>query len=312
MINSIEDFFLNLNPSQKEKLQKKNIHDYSPLFMAILNVTPDSFFDGGKYQDINQIKIQVKNLIEQGADIIDVGGESSRPGAVRLNEKEELQRVLPVVETIREISKIPISIDTYKVKVAAKCIDAGANIINDISAAEESNFEMMDLAIEKNIPIILMHKKGASIDMQKNVSYENIIDEVKFYFEDRLKKIENKISKNNKNFNKIILDVGIGFGKYFEHNQQLIQNLDTFKKEFKLPMLIGLSMKSFIGQIIGQQVDYHNQKNIAERIWGTIGSQISAILNGADIVRVHHVKEMKQAWLGFKNCFSENNFKEKK
>ena len=300
MIKSIEDFFLNL-----DWLHKKSIQNYSPLFMGILNVTPDSFFDGGKHNRSDLLKVRIENLISQGADIIDIGGESSRPGSVPLQEKEELERVLPAVEEVRKISNVPISIDTYKVKVAERCIVYGANIINDISGGEESNFEMIDLTIEKNIPIVLMHKKGLPITMQKQVHYQNVIEEVRVYFEEKLQKIKDKVNKKNKNFNKIILDVGIGFGKYFEHNQALIQNLVYFQEKFQLPMLIGISMKSFIGQLIGQEVNYETQTEIGERLWGTIGGQLAAILNGADIIRVHHVKEMRQAWISFKNCLSK-------
>ena len=299
MIESIEDFFLNL-----DWLQKKIIQNYSPLFMGILNVTPDSFFDGGKYNRSDLLKVRIENLISQGADIIDIGGESSRPGSVPLQEKEELERVLPAVEEVRKISNVPISIDTYKVKVAEKCISYGANIINDISGGEESNFEMIDLAIEKNIPIVLMHKKGLPITMQKQVHYQNVIEEVRTYFEEKFKIIKDKVNKKNKNFNKIILDVGIGFGKYFEHNQALIQNLVYFQEKFQSPILIGMSMKSFIGQLIGQEVNYEKQTDTEERLWGTIGGQLAAILNGADIIRVHHVKEMRQAWLSFKHCLT--------
>ena len=187
MIKNIEDFFLNL-----DWLHKKSIQNYSPLFMGILNVTPDSFFDGGKYNRSDLLKKHIEDLITQGADIIDIGGESSRPGSVSLQEKEELERVLPAIEEVRKISNVPISIDTYKVKVAEKCISYGADIINDISGGEESNFEMIDLAIEKNIPIVLMHKKGLPATMQKQVQYENVLEEVRVYFEEKLQKIKIK------------------------------------------------------------------------------------------------------------------------
>lgn len=244
--------------------------------MGILNVTPDSFFDGGKYSNTEKAIAQGLKLIEQGADILDIGGESTRPGALPVKVEEELKRVIPVIEEILKRAKIPISIDTYKAKVAEEAINAGASIINDISGLKFDP-EMPYVAAKHKTPVVLMHIKGTPQDMQKNPYYNALIPEIIEYL--RASIITAKEAGIEED--KIILDPGIGFGKLPEHNLQIIKNL----KEFALlgkPILIGVSRKSFIGKILNDALP-------EERLEGTAAAVAVSIINGANIVRVHDV-----------------------
>ncbi len=244
--------------------------------MGILNVTPDSFFDGGKYSNTEKAIAQGLKLIEQGADILDIGGESTRPGALPVKVEEELKRVIPVIEEILKRARIPISIDTYKAKVAEEAINAGASIINDISGLKFDP-EMPRVAAKYKTPVVIMHIKGTPQDMQKNPYYNALIPEIIEYL--RASIITAKEAGIEED--KIILDPGIGFGKLPEHNLQIIKNL----KEFALlgkPILIGVSRKSFIGKIL-------NDASPEERLEGTAAAVAVSIINGANIVRVHDV-----------------------
>jgi dihydropteroate synthase len=248
--------------------------------MGILNITPDSFSDGGKYYNLDNAVEYALELVKQGADIIDVGGESTRPGAKEISLDDEINRVVPVIKSIRSVSSIPISIDTYKSEVAQIALDSGANIINDISGLKFDS-KMIDVVKEHNVPIVIMHIKGTPLNMQINPYYDNIIDEIKSYFEKRINLcLDYGIPKTH-----IILDPGIGFGKQLNDNFTIIKELNTFI-ELGYPILIGPSRKSFIGLTLDLPVN--------DRLEGTAAAITASIMNGAHIVRVHDVLEMKR------------------
>nr|MBU1328233.1 dihydropteroate synthase [Candidatus Omnitrophota bacterium] len=248
--------------------------------MGILNVTPDSFSGDGIYQDVDRAVRIAEGMVEDGADIIDIGGESTRPGAEPVAIEEEIKRTIPVIRRLSKRISVPISIDTAKAEVARLALENGASIINDITGLE-SDSEIIDVAREFNARVVLMHIKGTPQTMQHSPNYRNVVQEIK----ERLKVIiEKSITRGIKKEN-IIIDPGIGFGKTLEHNLQILNRLSEFK-EFKLPVLIGTSRKSFIGKLTGAEPD--------KRQFGTAASVAIAIKNGADIVRVHDVKEMKQ------------------
>ncbi len=252
--------------------QRKIFTELPAFVMGILNATPDSFFDESR----GGIE-RAFNLIEEGADIIDIGGESTRPGSSYLSEEDELQRIIPVIQEIRKHSEIPISVDTRKLNVMKAAFDAGADILNDISALEDES-KLAEFCAKEKIPVILMHKRGIPSQMQKNTEYKNIFDEVNSYLKDRVKfALENGIEKN-----KIILDPGIGFGKNLAGNLELIKNCGKFLNG-EYPVLMALSRKSCIGEITGREV--------GERLTGTITADLISVINGASFVRVHDVKE---------------------
>ena len=250
--------------------------------MGVLNVTPDSFSDGGKFNRLDLAVKHINDMLENGADIIDIGGESTKPGSNPVSADEELNRVIPIINEIKKNNNdILISVDTYKSVVAKEAIDTGAEIINDISGLVYDK-DMAPLLAKNDIPVIIMHIKGKPKTMQKNISYNDLIDDIKQYFQNRCNyAIKSGIKKNN-----IILDPGIGFGKTFNHNFKLLKNLKTFK-EMEYPLLIGPSRKAFIGNVLKLPPD--------ERVEGTIATVVAGILNGANIVRVHDVKENKRA-----------------
>jgi len=248
--------------------------------MGILNVTPDSFSDGGQFLDTKSAVSHALRMVEQGADIIDIGGESTRPGSDPISINEELARVIPVIKGIRGESTIQISIDTYKSKVARAAIAAGANIINDISGL---NFdpEMVNTVRDHRVPIVIMHIKGTPKNMQINPQYDDLIKEVIDYFKKQIDFCrENGVPKS-----KIILDPGIGFGKRLKDNFILIRELKRFT-ELGCPVLIGPSRKSFIGLTLDLPVE--------QRFEGTAAAITAGIMNGARIIRVHDVLEMKR------------------
>ena len=257
----------------KELLSKK------PLIMGILNVTPDSFSDGNRFIDVDKAVEHAKQMIKDGADMIDIGGESSRPGSDPVPEEAELKRVKPVIEKLAKETNVPISIDTYKPKVAEECLRSGAGIVNDITGLK--NNDMVKIAAEYKAPVIIMHMLGSPKTMQEDISYDNVIDDIKDFFRERIEKAKQA------GITQIMLDPGIGFGKTTEHNLQILRRLNEFK-ELDCPILIGTSRKSFIGKIL----DIDDAK---QRVSGTIASNIIAINNGADIIRVHDVKEHKEA-----------------
>lgn len=261
--------------------------DNIPYFIGILNVTPDSFSDGGKYLNLKSALNRAKELLEEGAEIIDVGGESTRPFSNPVPEEEELKRVIPVIKTIKkEFPDSIISVDTYKSKVAEEALKAGANIVNDISALRfDSN--MVEVIKDFNCPIIIMHMQGNPKTMQINPTYKDVVKEVKEFLQ---KRIEFLVEKGVP-FENIIIDPGIGFGKTFKHNLQILKNLESFQ-ELNRPILIGHSRKSFIGEIIN--------KPPFQRDGGTIGISLFAYLKGVHFLRVHKVDLNKDALLTFK------------
>ena len=251
------------------------------LIMAVLNVTPDSFSDGGNYLDVQFAVDKTLEMIEHGADIIDIGGESTRPGAEKVSQDTELKRVIPVIQSIRKVSDIPISIDTTKSEVARQAIAAGADIINDISAFKMDP-KMKDVCKESGAGAMLMHMRGTPQTMQDNLHYDDLVKEIKGYFDCTIQElISLGISKDS-----LMIDPGIGFSKNVEQNLQLINRLDEFL-EFDIPVLLGTSRKSFIGKVL-------NLENPSERVWGTAASIAIGISKGASVVRVHDIKEMKQ------------------
>jgi len=261
------------------KLYLKNhfLEKKEPLVMGILNVTPDSFSDGGRFFESSAALQQAREMVAAGADIIDVGGESTRPGAVQLSVDEEIDRVLPVIEKIKEELNVLVSIDTSKEDVARQAVsEGGADIINDISALQFSE-NMAATVAELNVPVVLMHIRGTPDNMQKDPFYADAVGEIIDYFQER---IDFALSRGIKK-EKIILDPGIGFGKRLEDNIAIIKNLKRFT-EFDLPILIGVSRKSFLGQLSGETIP---EKRIAE----TITANMLAVLNGAAIIRVHDV-----------------------
>jgi len=254
-----------------------------PLIMGILNITPDSFSDAGRFYKNSAALEHARAMAAAGADIIDVGGESTRPGAARISLDEEVDRVLPAIEKIKEESGILVSIDTSKEEVARLAVEeGGADIINDISAFGFSE-HMAATVAELNVPVILMHIKGTPENMQRDPFYTDVVAEIKDYFQE---KIDYALSHGIKK-EKIILDPGIGFGKRLEDNIAIIRNLQQFSG-FDLPLLVGLSRKSFLGVLSGEKVP---EKREAESL--TAG--LLAVRNGASILRVHDVEQTVKA-----------------
>lgn len=250
----------------------------SPAVMGVLNVTPDSFSDGGMFLSNDDALKQANTMISAGADIIDVGGESTRPGAEKVSIDEEIDRIIPVVERIKKEFEILVSIDTYKERVARMAVtEAGADMVNDISGLRFSD-NMASTISFLDVPVVVMHIQGTPENMQKKPFYTDVIAEIKQYFSER---IEYALSKGVKK-EKLIIDPGIGFGKRFEDNIKIIKNLKDFM-EFESPILIGLSRKTFLGEISGEKIPKYRE---AETITGNIVS----VLNGASIIRVHDVK----------------------
>lgn len=247
--------------------------------MGILNVTPDSFSDGGLYFNKERAVEHALRIEEEGADIIDVGGESTRPGSEPVAVKEELRRVIPVIEEIAKRVKIPISIDTYKAGVARAALSAGASMVNDISGLWFDP-KMPEVIAEYQVPVVIMHIKGTPRDMQINPTYTALIPEIMDYLREGIK-IAIKAGVDPQ---RIIIDPGIGFGKSLEHNLEILRHLSEFKDLGK-PILIGPSRKSFIGKILGDLP-------VTERLEGTASAVAIGILNGANIIRVHDVRAM--------------------
>ncbi len=248
--------------------------------MGILNVTPDSFSDGGRFFKFDDAVKRGMKMAEEGADIIDIGGESTRPGSDPVSLEEELSRVLPVIESLVKQIDIPISIDTYKANVARQALDAGAQMINDISALRYDP-EMKEIAARYNVPLVLMHIQGTPKNMQQNPTYEDVIGEITDYLKESIQiAVEAGVERE-----KIIIDPGIGFGKRLEDNLNILKNLKKFSI-LKCPVLIGCSRKFFIGKILNLPAE--------ERLEGSLAALAVAVMNGASLVRVHDVKESKR------------------
>ncbi len=269
--------------SKKFNLKERTV------IMGILNVTPDSFSDGGKFLSVDKAVEHALDMQLQGADIIDIGGESTRPGAKKISVDEESKRVIPVIEELSDKLIIPISVDTYNSEVADKAISAGANMINDISALRFDP-KMVDVVREYNVPVCIMHMKGVPENMQKNPRYEDAVSEIISFLSERKNfAISNGIKEEN-----IIVDPGIGFGKRtgngIEDNCEIIRRL----KELKIldsPILVGPSRKRFIGNVCSDG----DQLPVDERLEGTLAAVVLSVVNGANIVRVHDIRENKRA-----------------
>ena len=248
--------------------------------MGILNVTPDSFYDGGKYNDNASVLRQTEKMLREGATFIDIGAYSSKPNAEHINEIEELKRITPIIELlVKEFPQILISIDTFRSVVAKKGIEAGACIVNDISAGSIDT-DMFKAIAKLNVPYILMHMQGTPQNMQQNPIYKDIAHELIYYFSKKVSELRGL------KVNDIIIDVGFGFGKTIEHNYELLKNLDLFKT-LELPLLAGVSRKSMLYKVL--ETTPKNALN------ATTSANTIALLNGANILRVHDVKEAIEA-----------------
>lgn len=251
----------------------------TPKIMGILNVTKDSFYDGGRYLDKKAIAEQVKKLIIEGADIIDIGGYSSRPGARHIDAETEYERLKTGLDIIRSVSSdIPVSVDTFRADIAKKCLDRGANMINDISAGELDP-EMISTISGYQVPYVIMHMTGTPQNMMENVNYENLQNEMLNYFAKKLQLLTQFGIKD------VIIDVGFGFSKTVSQNHEILRYLQLFEM-LNAPILVGISRKSMIYKVL--------ETSPAEALNGTSVLNAIALLNGASIVRVHDVKEAKE------------------
>ena len=247
--------------------------------MGILNVTPDSFYDGGWHFDSVSTQKRVEEIIAEGAEIIDIGGESTRPGSKPVSIEEELERVIPAIKFIRKISDNPISIDTQKAEVARKAVEAGACVVNDVGGLR--NNDMVSTIAELQIPVIIMHMQGTPENMQKNPQYGNTVQDIKNWLNERIKAAEMAgIKRSN-----MIVDPGIGFGKNLKHNLEILGGLNEFNG-MAGGVLLGASRKSFIGMMAGKDSD---------RLAGSLSAAMMGATAGVDLVRVHDVKETRKA-----------------
>jgi len=246
--------------------------------MGILNVTPDSFYDN--FFDTDSIQTRIKEIVAEGAEIIDIGGESTRPGSKPVSAEEELERVIPAIEFVKSISDIPVSIDTQKAEVARKAVEVGASIVNDVGGLR--NDEMINTVSELQIPVIIMHMQGTPENMQKNPHYDNTVQDIKNWLEERINAAESAgIKRSN-----IIVDPGIGFGKNLKHNLEILGGLNEFKG-MAGGVLLGASRKSFIGFLTGA--------DDSDRLTGSLAAAMIGATEGVDLVRVHDVKQTIRA-----------------
>ncbi len=259
-----------------------------PLVMGILNLTPDSFADGGRYMSIEQAVNHALAMEQHGADIIDIGGESTRPGAMKVSTDEEMKRVMPVIKELVDKASIPLSIDTYNADVAMKALDLGVAMVNDITALQ-GDTKLVNIVAEYNVPVCLMHMKGNPRDMQKHPTYTNVVREIRSFLKERADyALFHDIKKEN-----IIVDPGLGFGKRtgrgIEDNCEILRRLSELKT-LGYPLMIGASRKTFIGNVCGEKAPLP----VSERLEGSLAAASIALLNGADIIRVHDVKETRR------------------
>jgi dihydropteroate synthase len=254
------------------------------LIMGVVNVTPDSFSDGGKFFDAEAAVAHALKLVADGAEILDIGGESTRPGATPVGEQEELRRVIPVIEKLAAQVKVPISIDTTKPGVARAALAAGASIVNDIGAAAHTDdFSMWKVVAENHAGYVVMHAPGSPLALPENPVYRDVVREVSGFFSERLGLMLNEIGIA---MEQVILDVGIGFGKTPEHNLSLLAGLKTFAR-WRRPLLVGVSRKSFIGKLLGVETE--------NRLPASLACAILAVRDGANIIRTHDVAATVQA-----------------
>ncbi|HKO31464.1 MAG TPA: dihydropteroate synthase [Nitrospiraceae bacterium] len=270
-----------IEPKLLTRQAKDRLIEFSakPLIMGIVNVTPDSFFDGGRYLDTAAAVAHAVRLVEEGADLLDIGAESTRPGADAVNEAEEYRRVIPVVRAVAKAVTVPISIDTSKAAVAREALDAGAVLVNDVTALRGDS-AMVDVVARSGAGIVLMHMYGTPRTMQQAPCYDDVVGEISDFFEERIGfAMAHGIVRRQ-----IILDPGIGFGKLLVHNLMLLAQLRHFM-QFACPLLIGVSHKGFLGQLVDRPVQ--------ERQWATAAAVAMAVDRGAGILRVHDVRGMK-------------------
>jgi dihydropteroate synthase len=252
------------------------------LVMGVVNVTPDSFSDGGKFMNADAAVAHALKLVSQGADILDIGGESTRPGAAPVSDAEELRRVVPVIEKLAAQVKIPVSIDTTKPTVARAALAAGASIINDVSANRDHE-ALWTVAADFQAGYVCMHARGGPATMQENPVYADVIREVGEFFQEQLANLLNRAGIAPE---QVVLDVGIGFGKTLEHNLELLANLRSFTK-LQRPLLLGVSRKSFIGKLLGAKAN--------ERLPASLACATLAVASGVQIIRTHDAAETVQA-----------------
>jgi len=264
-----------------KKLPRLDLFEHTCV-MGVLNVTPDSFSDGGRFFDKTKAVKRALTIVREGADIIDIGGESTRPGSGGISAKRELARVIPVISAVSKKTRIPISIDTMKAEVAEEAIRAGAAIVNDVSGLKYDK-NMASVVARHGASLIIMHMKGTPGDMQLRPRYKDVVKDIIGDLKISLKMAESAGVADQK----IIIDPGIGFGKTFEHNLEILNRLEEFI-ELKRPICIGASRKSFIGKALGI-------KDPGGRLIGTIAASVIAIMKGASLIRVHDVKEAVQA-----------------
>lgn len=247
----------------------------APAVMGILNVTPDSFSDGGRFDNLNIALRQAATMLDGGADIIDIGGESTRPGAASVSDQEELDRVIPVIEAVKSISDVPVSIDTSKAVVMREAFSAGASLINDVNALRGEG--ALEAAADLNAPVCLMHMQGEPRTMQQDPVYSDVVTEVAAFLEARVAAcVDAGIDED-----RLVVDPGFGFGKTHQHNVELLANLRQLQVR-NCPMLVGVSRKSTLGAL--------TQRDVHERLPASIAAAVIAVMNGADIVRVHDVQ----------------------
>ena len=252
------------------------------LIMGVVNVTPDSFSDGGRFLDPGAAVAHALELVAQGADILDLGGESTRPGAAPVSEAEELRRVIPVLEKLVPQIKVPVSIDTTKPAVAQAALDAGVSIVNDVAAAMRTDLTMWQIVAEQHAGYIVMHAQGSPTTMQTQPVYKDVVRDISGFFSERLGQLLNEVGVP---MEQVIIDPGIGFGKKLEHNLTLLAGLKTFTK-WRRPLLVGVSRKSFIGELLGAEVQ--------NRLPASLACTALAIGDGANIIRTHDVAETLQ------------------
>ena len=249
--------------------------------MGILNITPDSFSDGGRYLDPEAAVRRGVELAEEGADVIDIGGESTRPGARSVTTEEELERVLPVIRGLRRVLTLPLSIDTYKAEVARRALEEGVDLVNDVSALRFDP-DMVSLVAKEQVPVVLMHMQGRPRDMQLEPRYQDVLSEVRIFLRGRIE----TATEAGVDQTRILIDPGIGFGKNLDHNLTLLRSLPSLGS-LGAPLLVGPSRKTFIGRILNLDAD--------QRLEGSLGAAVAASLGGANMLRVHDVRGTARA-----------------
>ncbi len=249
--------------------------------MGILNVTPDSFSDGGQFNKVDVALMRVEQMLAEGVDIVDIGGESTRPWSEAVSVQEELERVIPIIQAIRTHFAVPISVDTTKAEVMREAVQAGANLINDVRALQDDG--ALTVCAQLDVPICLMHMQGLPRTMQVVPHYADVVADIYTFFEQRIQACINAGIKRER----LILDPGFGFGKNLKHNLGLLRRLDEFSS-LNLPILVGISRKSMIGKLL-------NDRPVQDRLYGSIAAAVIAAMQGANIIRVHDVKATRDA-----------------